>query len=111
MTIRMYFDPETYRHVRTEYRVRTQDDMTTGMVDPTADMAIAQVRGESFYTLTEKFDDFRKVGEVTLPHDYTLHYMIDGTNQAGFIAQWKIEVLQAGFNTPDIDSNLFRAGN
>jgi hypothetical protein len=56
-----------------------------------------------------KFDDFRKVGALTLPHGYTLDYMIAGHNQSGFIAKWKMNVMQVGFNTPDIDKNLFKA--
>lgn len=112
MRIRMYFDPETFRHVRTEYRVRTDNDATAGFnPNPDTHMAISQMdRGDSYYTLTEKFEDFKKVGAFTLPHGYTLDYMIDGSNQSGFIAKWKINVLQVGFNTPDIDQGLFRAG-
>jgi len=111
MRIRMYFDPETFRHVCTEYRVRTDNDVTAGFnPNPETPLAIAQmVRGDSFYTLTEKFDDFRNAGALTLPHSYTLDYMIDGSNQSGFIAKWKIDVLQIGFNTPEIDQGLFKA--
>lgn len=115
MKIRLYFDPETSRHVRTEYKVRTDNDVTTGFNSPidsdgsVKDMAIGTVRGESYYTLTEKFDDFKKVGALTLPHSYTLDYMIDGTNQSGFIAKWKINVAEIGFNMPNIDEDIFKA--
>jgi len=115
MKIRLYFDKETYRHVRTEFKVTTKDDVTTGSKTPfdggspggVRDMAIGDVRGESYYTLVEKFDDFRQVGELTMPYSYTLDYMIDGTNQSGFIAKWKIDVQEIGFNTPGIDPKLF----
>lgn len=103
MKIRMYFNPETYRHVRTEYKVSTKDDVTTGNTP-----VIFEVRGESYYTLTEKFDDFRQVGDLTFPYSYTLDYMIDGINQSGFIANWKINVQEIGFNTPDINQNFFK---
>jgi len=114
MKIRMFFDPETYRHVRTEYKVSTQDDVTTGFNSPfeggqVKDMAIGTVRGESFYTLVEKFEDFKQVGTLMLPHTYTFDYMIDGVNQSGFIAKWKIEILEIGFDTPNVDPKLFRA--
>jgi len=110
MKILLFFDPETFRHVRTQYRVTTRDDVTTGFnPSPDDDMAIATVRGESYYTLVEKFDDFKKVGDMTLPHSYTLDYMIDGPNQSGFIAKWKINALEFGFNTPNIDPDLFKA--
>ena len=115
MKIRMYFDPQTYRHVRTDYKVRTDNDVTGGVGNSPfedggiRDMAIAEVRGESYYTLTEKFDDFKKVGAITVPHSYELDYMIDGTNQSGFIAKWKMNALEMGFNMPDIDENIFKA--
>jgi hypothetical protein len=114
MKIRLYFDPETYRHVGTEFKVSTKDDVTTGTYSPfgddgVKDMAIAQVRGESYYTLTERFGDFKKVGALTLPHSYTLDYMIDGLNQSGFIAKWKINAVEMGFNTPNIDPEIFKA--
>ena len=115
MKIRLFFDKETYRHVRTEFKVTTRDDVTTGTLSPMGgdgnvrDMAIGDVRGESYYTLVEKFDDFRQVGELTMPYSYTLDYMIDGTNQSGFIAKWKIDVQEIGFNTPGIDPKFFKA--
>ena len=115
MKIRMYFDPQTYRHVRTEYKVRTDNDVTGGVVSSpfqdgdVRDMAIADVRGESYYTLTEKFDDFKKVGAMMLPHSYEFDYMIDGNNQSGFIAKWKMNALEIGFNVPNIDEDFFKA--
>ena len=115
MKIRLFFDPETYRHVRTEYKVTTKDDVTGGtgsspFVDGgIRDMAIADVRGESYYTLTEIFGDFRKAGALTLPYSYTLDYMIDGNNQSGFIAKWKTNALEIGVNTSDIDPEIFKA--
>ena len=115
MKIRLFFDPETYQHVRSEFKARTTDDVTTGFSTPfdgdggVRHMAIGEVRGESYYTLVETFDDFKKVGTLTLPHSYTLDYMIDGTNQSGFIAKWEISVLEIGFNTPNIDPNFFKA--
>jgi len=115
MKIRLFFDPETYRHVRSEYKARTSDDVTTGFDTPfgsdgdVKDMAIAQVRGESYYTLVEKFEDFKNVGSLTMPHTYTLDYMIDGTNQSGFIAKWTISVQEVGFNAPNINPDFFKA--
>lgn len=105
MKIRFYFDPETYRHVRTEYKVNTRDDVTTGR--PFS--ILGDIIGDSFYTLTEKFGDFSKVGGLTLPHSYILDYVIDGPAQSAFIARWKINALKIGFNTPDIDQKIFKA--
>ena len=85
--IRLYFDPETWRHVLTNYYLGSP----TGF-NPNP-------------TLTEKFEDFRKVGNLTLPHSYTLHM----EEWQGHIARWKIEVSDWIFNKPDIDPRIFRA--
>jgi len=116
MTIRMYFDPTTFRHVRTEYKVRTQDDASTnyalGNPDDPREVemgGIGAVRGESIYILVEKFDDFEKVGGVTLPKKYILNYNIEGTGQSAFIANWTINITQAGFNSKLDDPKMFQA--
>ena len=67
MTIRMYFDMETYRHMLTVYRVRNTMDVRSG-----SENILDAVQEDIYFTLTEKFGDFRKVGDLTLPHSYTL---------------------------------------
>jgi hypothetical protein len=89
MRIRLYFDPETYRHVRTEYRTSHWEE-----------------RGYIYTTLTEKFENFRQVGDLTLPHGYTLDYSSENPE---FIANWKINAQKIEFNVSDIDMNFFRA--
>ena len=111
MKILMYFDPQTYRHILTEYRVQTQGDTTMGF-DPNAndgDMAISRTSSETYYTLMERFDDFRKVGDLVLPHSYMLDFSVThhGTgNMGGFAANWGIEALKWELNTP-VDQKLF----
>lgn len=112
MKIKMYFDPATFQHVRTEYKVRTREDVTTG-ANPALfseeAFIIGQVRGESIYTLTEKFDNFKKVGGLTMPHRYVLDYAIEGTAQSAFIAHWTLEAQEWGFNISNLDEKLFKA--
>ena len=110
MKIRMYFDMETYRHVVTEYVVRTQNDVTMEANPANYDMGIGLMTGETVYTLVEKFDDFRAVGNLTLPHSYTLDYSLNhlgGTTMGGYAANWTMEALQWGFGAPDIDQRFF----
>ena len=83
MTINLYFDPETYRHVRTQYR-------------------------SSLFILTEKFDDFRKVDGVslTLPHNYTLEHSA-AINSRIYVTTWNIDILAWEFNEPEINQDIF----
>jgi hypothetical protein len=110
MKIRMYFDLTTFQHVRTEYKVQERDDASNG--DDGADAGsqvgtIGQARPDAFYTLVEKFEDYKKVGGLMLPHRYLLEYRIEGIG-ASFIGHWTINFIKA-FNVPSLDPNLFQA--
>jgi hypothetical protein len=105
MKIHFYFDVETFQHVRTEYRVKHPDDATMGSL---VTMSSQEVRPDSFYTLIEKFEDYKKVGPLTLPHRYILEYSQEGVRST-FIAHWTLNVDQWGFNAKDLDQKFFQA--
>ncbi len=52
---------------------------------------------DSIYVLIEKFDDFKKVGAMTLPHSYTMDYSVEGQGHT-FIAKWTMKAVQWAFN-------------
>ena len=91
MKIFLYFETETYRHVRTDYKVKNN--------------SIAAL--EIYDNLTEKFEDFREVGELTLPHGYTLIFQKDG-DQPTFLGHWIIKAQEIAFDAPDIDTKIFK---
>ena len=116
MKIKMYFDPETFHHVRTEYTVRIRDDVSVQNTDSVQDaggdlsktsttydvkvrastMKDANVFSaipDSIYHLVEKFDDFKKVSGMTLPHSYTMEYSVEGQGNT-FIGQWDLKANQ-----------------
>ena len=117
--IKLYFDLETYRHVRTEYRVRVRDDMTAapvgdstrkGQFERTEPTGFDTLKGglpDSIYVLVEKFDDFKKVGAMTFPHSYTLDYSIEGQGHS-FIGKWTMKAVQWAFNRT-LDERIFVA--
>jgi hypothetical protein len=119
MKIKLYFDLETYRHVRTEYRIRVKDDMTaapggtntrSGQFQQTEPSGFSTLTGglpESIYVLVEKFDDFKKVGAMTLPHSYTMDYSLEGQGHS-FIAKWTMKAVQWAFNRT-YDERIFVA--
>jgi len=106
MKIRLYFDPETYRHVRTEYRVRVKDDLSFGTMSEGGFLGSA-TQPESIYVLIEKFEDFKKVGVIDLPHTYTIDYSVEGSGHA-FVGKWTLKALQWAFNRT-LDERLFKA--
>ena len=119
--IKLYFDWETFHHVRTEYRVRVRDDMSAspggagsrtgsfergGTVDD-GFRALSQGLPDSIYVLVEKFDDFKKIGAMTFPHSYTIDYSVEGQGHT-FIGKWILTADQWAFNRT-YDDKIFVA--
>jgi hypothetical protein len=109
--ILIYFDPATFQHVRTEYKVQNRDashednyiDMASSLVGD-----IGRSREDSYYMLVEKFEDYRKVGGVKLPYRYILEYSQEG-GAGAFIAHWTMNVGKWVFNAPNLDQKIFQA--
>jgi len=98
LQIKLFFESETFRHVRTEYeRV---------IAAPTGDRSyIAGVTRETRYKMVEEFSDFKKEGELNLPHTYKIRLTTD-TQAGSFSAEWLIKLTQFEFNQP-IDPSSF----
>lgn len=92
LKIKMYFDPETFRHLRTEYNYRQRASQRTSQ--------------DYIYTITEQFDNFSEVDGMTLPQNYTLEYSSEGQG-ASFLAQWNIQPERWVHNTT-IEPEIFR---
>ena len=122
--IRMYFEPETFHHVRTDYAIRIREDVSVqqdsdivgdmGTMDEEAGTSAyssgIQRTGlvpDSIYNLTEKFSDFKKVRGMTLPQKYTIDYSLEGQGQS-FIGNWDVTAKKWIFNQK-LDEKLFKA--
>jgi hypothetical protein len=99
MSVVLYFEPETFRHVRSEYFYRT-GQLTTP--NPNRPGQIGGMAPES-YTLTEDFSNFTKVDDFVLPMTYSLVY----ESQAGKALNWTINFTQV-YNNQTIDDAAFR---
>lgn len=112
MKIQMFFDPATFQHVRTEYRVQDREDVTVGdnfIGTPMSGIGdIGRAREDAHYKLVEKFEDYKKVRGMMLPHRYVLEYAQEG-GAGAFIAHWTLNAGVWGFNAPILDQKLFRA--
>ncbi|MBZ5500122.1 MAG: hypothetical protein LAP85_27315 [Acidobacteriia bacterium] len=94
----LYFDPETYRHMRTRYKLVMMAPMATRY-----DQSSQQLG--STFTLTEDFSDFRVFDGLTLPCVYRLNLAIEQQTSA-FLSDWSITVSQIMRNQ-QLDPNLF----
>ncbi len=84
LRIRLFFEPESFRHVMTEYKFWRGD---------TPDSVV----------LKEIFEDFREVDGLMLPHRYRIHF-----SSTNFIGHWTIEARHWRHNAP-MDAELFKA--
>jgi hypothetical protein len=135
--VKLFFEPDTFRHVRTEYSLKVQGEQAlqagqtvTGGVPNSAKLSTGQPSGSttrdagvmdhisnSYYRLVEKFDNFKEVklkdstgaetGSLTLPHNYTLEYSVEGQGST-FVGHWSILADQWGHNGK-FDPSIFKA--
>jgi hypothetical protein len=85
----LYFDPTTFRHVRSQY------SLEIGATLGTLANEIPR-QEESYFRLTEEFDDFREVDGLMLPHRYKMRMNIMQMTAVGSspnrVHDWILEV-------------------
>lgn len=88
-TIKLFFDSENFRHIRTEYydQINPQQD-TFGQLGRQAGVKIQ---------LIETFDDFKTVDGLTLPYTYRANYLTD-SNSGVYEFIWGIKIQEYRFN-------------
>jgi hypothetical protein len=90
LDIKLYFDAETFQHVRTEYQ---QEFVAPTVTNP--DKAARQ-KGTRL-KLTEDFSDFRREGSLVLPHTYKIQLTIDNEGYP-LLQDWVLTLTQFVFN-------------
>jgi hypothetical protein len=96
--VKLYFDPSTYQHVMTEYRLRKVS--MGGSLSTKAEST-------DNYLLTEKFEDFKAVDGLTLPHKYSLSYQFQGSS-GSFEVIYTVDAEKIGHNGT-IDTRFYTA--
>lgn len=99
LKVTLYFDAETFRHIRTEYEFRIGARLAIG--GPNQSNLIQ----ESIYLLSENFDDFRLVDGLTLPHSYKLQLSVQASLSA-VLMDWNISLDKIAHNQ-QIEDNVF----
>jgi hypothetical protein len=128
--VKLFFEPKTFHHVRSEYRLRLANDMSAmgsvnngGNPDPiNRDAILASGRpgqtrprgtlqgnqADSIYVMTEKFGNFANIGGLVLPQDYSIEYSMEGTGSS-FLAKWVLLAEHWVPNRTSIDQSFFVA--
>lgn len=91
--ISLFFDAETFQHVRTEYRKTIAGQMGSGPNNS------ANSSTETRYKMVEEFGDFRQEGKLTLPHDYKLSLLIEAPSNVMSL-EWAMKLTKFTFGQP-----------
>ncbi|MGD0990387.1 MAG: hypothetical protein ABR874_21475 [Candidatus Sulfotelmatobacter sp.] len=83
MKVRLYFDPETGRHVMTVYEV------AQGAIIAHTDKETARQK-DVRYILEERFSDFQTEGGMTLPRAYDLRFSQELQNGSTSLYDWSM---------------------
>jgi len=135
--IKLFFEPGTFHHVRTEYMLKVQGEQalqagqtvtlgvpntantTTGPQSGTItrDAGVLDKIANSYYRLVEKFDDFKEVklkdstggetGSLILPYSYTLEYSVEGQGSS-FLGHWNI-IAEKWAHNGNLNPSVFKA--
>lgn len=98
VAITIYFDAETFRHVRTEYKRTSSAGIGTS---PDQSSRFSETR----IKLTEDFADFKVEKGLTLPHKYRILYSVNGQNGTNEI-KWVFNLNEFAFNQKIGDSTF-----
>ena len=99
LEISLFFDAQTFRHVRTQYDRVAGARLSAGGIDSQANQRAPR------YRMTEDFSDFRQEEKLTLPHSYKLTLEIENTNGTS-IQKWEMGLSQFSFDQ-EIDEKSY----
>jgi hypothetical protein len=85
----LYFDPETGRHIMTEYRALQPGASSNGIGQPSG--------RDEVTTLQEKFTEFHEINGMTLPLVWTIRF----AQEQGHIQEWQMTFIKAKLTVPD----------
>lgn len=95
---KLFFDAETFQHVRTEYEQRLIQQM------PSAP-GVTQQQNESISKIVEEYADFKPEEGLTLPHSYKLQLSIEALNRRT-LQDWAFTLTKFNFNIPIEDKEF-----
>jgi hypothetical protein len=85
LKIDLYFDPETYHHVKTTYAMSFAPNMGTTVTN-------SGQRQEVRYTIDERFADFKTQDGITLPATYSIEYTQEQQTGNTEVYHWDMTV-------------------
>lgn len=111
LNITLFFDAETFQHVRTEYEKTVYSTAQTRIPGAPGRLPSAgEARGApQRLTVFEAFSDFKTEGGLNLPHVYKFELSVQ-SNIRPLLLNWTINLTEFTFNAP-VDPSEFIVGN
>jgi len=91
-----YFEPGTFRHVRSVFKLEVPSTRGTSITD-----SAELVR----YQIIERFEQFKEVDGFSLPHSHNIEFSIDGP-RGGMLTTWAHQIEHIGHDEP-VEKKLF----
>lgn len=92
LKIKLFFDAETFRHVRTEY----EHTLAAALGGRISTGGASTGKNEVRYKLVEDFSDFKQESGLMLPHNYKLSLNVQGPLIV--LQDWVFDLTQFAFN-------------
>lgn len=92
LKIKLFFDAETFRHIRTEYERDIASQMGANPRD-------SRTQRETRIKVVENFSDFVRAAGLTLPQKYTIEYTVSARNSP-LVIEWTFDLKKFAFNQP-----------
>ena len=102
LDVTLYFDKETFRHVRTEYK-RSSSAAIGARPEQSSQF------NETRYKVVEDFSEFQTDKGITLPRKYRLNYIVTG-GQGTTEIEWNFTLNELAYNQK-LDPNTFEPSN
>ena len=99
LKITLFFDAETFQHVRTQYDRVIGAQLGRGGPESSASQR------ETRYKIVEEFGNYKEEGKLKLPHSYKLQLEIDKTGGSS-LDRWEMTLDQFAFDQ-EIDDRMF----
>ncbi len=98
VSVRLDFDPATFHHVRSIYKVTIPAQLSEAGIGDSANM------GNIYLHMEERFDNFKEVDGLTVPMHWNIHLTFEG--QTPSITEWDINFTKVTFNQPLTDQDF-----
>jgi hypothetical protein len=113
LTIHLFFDGQTYRHIMTTYSIMLssglggfapslsdQAGLTTSSNPGGADVTQSSKQRQPRYTIEERFGDFKTTEGLNLPTKYSIHFTEELQNGTTKVYEWDLTGDEVSINRP-----------